>query len=497
MESILRPYQVSLVNEINQTWSDNRRVLGVLPTGAGKTKIVANVVKHTEKTCCVIAHRSEIVKQLCEAMPGCCVIGPGSAPPSGRVAVVSVDSIHRCKNWLSSVGLWVIDEAHHAISSNKWGRAVAMMPNAIGLGVTATPQRLDGRALDLFDVMVEGPDTAELIKSGYLQRPQLFAPPSGFDRTRLKASMLNDYEPDASGRELQRSKITGNVVEHYLKLAPGCLGMTFAATVEHGQQLTDSYNRWGVPAVLVTAKTSGQERARIIEAFRNRRILQLVNVDLYGEGTDVPGLEVVSLVRPTKSLTVHRQQCGRVMRVGGRACIIIDHVGNLLELGKPDMPVRWSLEGKAANSLAINPLRACPECTAVYERVNRVCPYCNYYPEPADRTTPAAVDGDLIELEQGTIKALLDQVAYIDRVDNFGYLPALAAAGARKRHRQRREAQGQLRRSIARWCMVQSAAGLDTHAIYRRFYHCFRVDILTAKAYGRREALALDSLLQG
>ena len=142
----------------------------------------------------------------------------------------------------------------------------------------------------------------------------------------------------------------------------------------------------------------------------------------------------------------------------------------------------------------------CPECSGVYEAIHKSCPYCDYYPEPAGRSLPEQVDGDLIEL---TPEALAQMRGEIDNIDKPAEQPKrnmlhagaapIVAASAAKNQRIRQEVQSDLRKFIALWSGIQVENGLTDSQQYRRFYHLFGVDIMTAQTFGKNEAAKLQS----
>jgi superfamily II DNA or RNA helicase len=437
--------------------------------------------------------------------------------------------------WFNSVTLWVMDEAHHVLKENKWGTAVSMLPNAWGLGVTATAGRADGKGLGrhtdgVFDSIVLGPPPRELINSGYLTDYRVIAPGSDIDLSEVTVSKTTgDYSPAKLKKAVRKSRIIGDVVKHYLKWAPGKLGVTFASDVETATDIAAGFNAAGVPAEIVSAKTPAVERTAIIRRFKNRELLQLVNVDLFGEGFDLPAIEVVSMARPTQSYSLYVQQFGRALRIMispelmarwdsytdeqrlafiaasyKHIAIIIDHVGNVDHHKLPDKPRIWSLDrrdkrAKSAPSDVI-PVRTCgnPKCASVYERTHSICPYCGHRPEPAGRSSPEQVDGDLIELDAATLANMRGEVAQVD-LDPAKYRAQLAAkympypgqVANVKRHVIRQEAQAGLRASIAWWAGLQRAKNRPDSESYKRFFFKFGIDVLSAQALNTREALTL------
>lgn len=532
----LRPYQADAKAGVYSAWQSGAlNALAVLPTGAGKTVLFSDIIREHNAPVCAIAHRQELVSQISLALARDGVrhriIGPKSVvklcvnihmaevgasfyDPGSAVAVAGVDTLVRrgpeLAHWLNSVTLWVQDEAHHVLKANKWGAAAEMFPNAKGLGVTATPLRADGKGLGrhadgLFDSMYVGPSMRDLINMGYLTEYRVFAPPNDIDLSAVATSTsTGDYSKVQLTKAVRKSHVVGDVVAHYLRIAPGKLGITFATDVETATDMAAAYNAAGVPAAVVSAKTPDAERIALLRKFKNRQLLQLVNVDLFGEGFDLPAIEVVSMARPTQSYALYVQQFGRALRLldGKIEALIIDHVGNVVRHGLPDARQEWTLDGKdkqrnGGPSDAI-PVKACPACTAVYERINAACPFCGHKAPPAARSGPDQVDGDLIELDAETLAAMRGDVARVD-MDPEVYRAELAAKHTPKigqmahvkRHAERQEAQKALRESIAWWAGYQRALGRSDSESYRRFYFKFGTDVLTAQALNTREAIDL------
>lgn len=528
----LRPYQQDGFNECRDLHASGvRNVLYVCPTGGGKTVTFSEYIRAHGGPTCAVAHRQELVTQMSLALARDGVkhriVGPPSVvklavrlhmdelarswyDPNARVAVAGVDTLIRRKDklqrWRETVTLWVIDECHHVTTSNKWGEAVTMFPNAVGLGVTATPCRADGKGLGrhadgVFDAMVEGPSMRWLIDRKYLTEYRIFAPPSDLDLSDVTVGATGDYTRPGLVRAIRRSRVVGDVVKHYLKIAPGKLGVTFATDVETARQIAEQFNAAGIAAAALDAKTPDAERIATITRFRRRELLQLVNVDLFGEGFDLPAIEVVSMARPTQSYGLYAQQFGRALRPleGKDRAIVIDHVGNVIRHGLPDRVREWTLDrresrGSSGPSDAI-PLRSCPECAGVYERVLPDCPYCGHHPQPAARSGPEFVDGDLSELDAATLAAMRGEVERVDMTDEqfaddiaARHVPDIGRPRLMRKHRERRDAQRTLRLLMSWWAGSQREAGRSDPESYRRFYHAFGVDVLTAQSLGTAEA---------
>lgn len=530
----LRPYQEEVEAAIYAEWNGGaRNVCAVLPTGAGKTVLFTKIMKD-HVSAMAIAHRQELVSQMSVTLGRHGVRHSIVAPlptikdivskhmrelgkvwydSRGACVVAGVDTLIRREGDYSKIKLWVGDECHHFQRGNKWGKAADLFPNARGLGVTATPERADGKGLGshntgVFDAMVVGPSMRELINSGSLTDYRIFAPPNNLDLSDVKITASGDYSRDGACKAVRKSKVIGNVVEHYKGFASGKLGVTFATDVETATEISAQFNAAGVPSEVVSAKTKDSVRSAILEKFKRREILQLVNVDLFGEGFDLPAIEVVSMARPTQSYGLFVQQFGRALRPldGKERAIIIDHVGNVQRHGLPDAPRTWSLDARekrgSSQTVGSIPVKVCPSCTGVFEALFKDCPYCGYYAEPAGRDSIEFVDGDLTELDAATLAAMRGEVEHFDR-DKEEYRAELLAkhtdpmwAGAHvKRHVAKQTTQKQLREALAWWIGFERAGGLKDREISKKFYFKFGTDILSAKTLNINDAEALRMLI--
>lgn len=528
-EPILRDYQAEAEQRVYAAWhAGARNVLLVLPTGAGKTVTFANIQRRMIAPSIAIAHRQELVSQISLALARynvrhriigqpalirSCVnlhgidIGTSFYDATSHVAAAGVDTLMRrdpAKEPLfNQTRLWVCDEAHHLLVGNKWGQTVEMFPNAFGLGVTATPVRADGKGLGrhhdgVIDVMIIGPSMRDLIHGGYLTEYRVFAPPNDLDLSDVGTSASGDYSPEPLRKAVRRSHIHGDVVSHYMRIAAGKLGVTFAVDVESAVELAAAYRQQGIPAEAVSAKTPDNIRFKLLRMFASGELKQLVNVDLFGEGFDLPAIEVCSMARPTQSYGLYVQQFGRALRPmeGKKHAIIIDHVGNVLLHGLPDALRSWTLDRRDRKTRAPGegplPLRSCLNCAGVYERSKVVCPYCGTQVVPSGRSAPDQVDGDLSELTPDVLARMRGEIA---TADNFVPIPVGAGpeiVGSKHRnHRERMEAQNTLRAAMALWGGQRTARGISLAEAQREFFLRYGIDVASAQMLPRAEALAL------
>lgn len=399
----------------------------------------------------------------------------------------------------------VVHNCHHVLLENKWGRASKMFPNARGLGVTATPLRADGKGLGrhadgLFDSMVVGPSMRDLIDAKYLTDYRVLAPKSNIDLSRVNVTASGEYSPVPLKAARRASQITGDVVKHYLRCAAGKLGVTFDTDVESATDTAAAYRAAGIPAEVVSANTPDALRTAILRKFRNREVLQLVNVDLFGEGFDLPAIEVVSMARPTQSYALFVQQFGRALRLldGKEWAIILDHVGNVERHGLPDARREWTLDRRESRRSSapkdVEPVRTClnESCFSVYERYLTACPHCGHVPEPSARNAPMFVDGDLVELDPETLRLMRGEIA---RIDGPPVIPRdanhIVAQAVKNNHVQRQRSQADLRNALALWAGWQNARGLPDRQAYKRFYLRFGIDVPTALALSSNATDAL------
>lgn len=531
----LRDYQTELKAGVYGVWqSGARNALAVLPTGGGKTVVLSDIVAEYRAPSCVMAHRQELVSQLSLALGRMRVrhsliapkavtraivqmhmaeLGSNWYDPSARTKVAGVDTLVRMDRgdpWFAQVGLWVCDEAHHLLMTNKWGKASAMFPNAYGLGVTATPMRADGKGLGrhadgVFDAMVIGPQMRTLIDRGALTDYRILLPENDIDMVGVEVGSGGDYRADQLSKAVHKSRIVGDVVATYLEHARGKRGVTFAVDVEHAEEMAAAYRAAGVAAAVLHGETPDTERLALMRQFRAGTILQLCNCDLLGEGVDVPAIEVVSFARPTMSYGLFVQQFGRALRMfdGKQVALILDHVGNVLRHGLPDKPRTWSLNRRersasATDTAGVIPLRRCAACMEPFERIKLACPYCGAEVIPAGRATIEQVDGHLRELSPEVLARMRGEVAH---VDGAARLPAGADAAVVGRiqrvHWERQQQQATLRAAMHEYGGVRHAAGDSDDEMRARFWHVFGVDVLSAQALGAADAAALEKRIKG
>jgi superfamily II DNA or RNA helicase len=384
---ILRPYQEEDVARIRAAYgSGARRVLYQGPTGSGKTVLFAVIVAGAAERgnrVTILGHRDEIVRQIVDALTELGVthgvIAAGyPATPEALVQVPSVGTLVRRLHHLDPPpDLLVPDEAHHC-AANTWRKIINAVPEARILGVTATPQRLDGKGLnDIFDDLIIGPSVAELIEQGYLSPFVTYAPERRLDLSHVR-TRAGDFALDELAEAMSTGVIIEAAVDEYVRLCPGVPAIAFCVDIAHSKLVAAAFATRDFRAAHVDGKTPAAERRALIAALATGEIQVLTNCGLISEGLDVPVVTAAILLRPTKSLALHLQQVGRCLRPapGKAKALILDHAGNTYRFGPADLERAWSLEGKAGKGQAPPPLQRCSGCGAIIPAAAMTCPEC-------------------------------------------------------------------------------------------------------------------------
>ena len=557
----LRTYQQSIVELILDAWHRIMAVLAVMPTGAGKTIVFSSIMHDHKGAAAAVVHRKEIVSQIACSLAALEVkhriiaqpatvaairrkqlkqFGKSYVDPHAMAGVVSVQTMtsrsaaknRELQRWLSQVTLAVFDEGHHYVKQGLWAKAVEAVQQAKLLFVTATPDRADGKGLgahaDGFaEEMIEGPTTKWLIDEGYLSRFVYKAPSTDLNVTDLPLTASGDVNTKKMRARIKDSHLVGNVVEHYLKFAEGKRTIVFANDVETAEEHARAFRAQSIAAVALSGETDQAVRDRELEKFEDGSgAMVLINVDLFDEGFDVPAVEAVIMARVTESLAKFLQMIGRALRpvygpgfdlsttegrlaaiaAGGKPhAIVMDPVRNWERHGMPDWPRVWSLESKETGSKGQSdtiPQRICAGCTQPYEAYYVACPYCGTIPEPAGRSHPAQVEGDLFELDVEGMAALMAKVAHADMSDEeYGVdqiardIPRIGRPADMKRHQAAKYRRSVLRELVAWWIGMQPEER-SMNEKHRRFYHRFGIDIGMAFTLNAKETDALAERIQ-
>lgn len=442
----LRPYQDTLVAAIRSSLASHSRVLAVSPTGSGKTvtfSYIASRARERGKRIGIFAHRAELLDQISKTLkqfnvPHGMITSGASFVPGQSVYVCSAQTYAKRVGTARApvFDLGIIDEAHHCTDGSTWGKCMVASPDARWIGVTATPERLDGRGLaESFDDMVLGPTPRELIAAGALSDYRLFCP-STIDLTGVH-TVAGDYNRGELAEAVDRPSVTGDAVRHYTTYLNGAPSAAFCVSILHAQHVAEEFRAAGYKAASVDGKMDPSERARIVGEFSRGELNVLTSCDLISEGFDVPGMHGAILLRPTQSLSLFMQQVGRALRTapGKERAIIMDHAGNVGRHGLPDADREWSLEGrrKGEKRAPVESVRQCERCACAFESRRSECPECGWRPAVNIREIEK-VDGELTEVDKDAARERAAVIASQAKARDLDSLMALGHSEQRARH---------------------------------------------------------------
>jgi len=402
----LRPYQRAAFKSLTAAFMRTPRVLLQSPTGSGKTVIGASFAALAPcRRVLWIAHRVELLTQartalLAAGVPRVGILcgGDERVDVGAPVLVAMINSLGRGSH--DDFDLVVIDEAHR-VAAASYQRVLTQYPTAFVLGLTATPERLDGKGLgETFGALVLGPQQRELAGK-YLARPEMYTVPGSKVREAIAGVKIarGDYEPVPLARAMMHDDLVAEVVEHVAGRAPGARTIVFAVSREHGKKLCKAFVASGRRAGFVDGETPEKERAKLIAALKSGALEVLVNVDVLTEGFDAPEVTCVVMARPTQSLVRYLQFAGRAARPYGDApAIILDHAGNFHAHGMVDEDREWSLDGRPKSDGAPR-AKACTFCGAVMALGATTCPVCGL-DAPVNPREQWERDATAVELER-------------------------------------------------------------------------------------------------
>ena len=413
----LRPYQNQLANDIRAAFgSGANRPLAVSPTGSGKTVlfsyITSQVLKRGSRVI-IVAHRREILDQISATLKRVGVphgfIQAGKSASTQPAMVASIQTLARRLDTVPAPDLVIIDEAHHSVSKS-YVQMFAAWPTAKFIGVTATPERLDGKGLGaMFDRMVMGPSVQWLIDNGFLAQPVYYAPREVVDLSQVH-TVAGDFDRSEAEEIVDTPRITGDAVTHYVRFCNRQRAVAFCISVAHAQHVADTFNSCGIPSASIDGTLDPEVRQQRVEDLTAGKILVLTSCELISEGFDLPAVNAAILLRPTHSLSMHLQQLGRALRPfpGKTHAVILDHVGNCLRHGLAEQEREWDLKGRINRTKKSTPVetKQCSKSFAIF--AGTACPQCGAEREVAPREIEE-VDGELQRLSIEDIQKKRDE----------------------------------------------------------------------------------------
>ena len=359
----LRDYQTDAIARTLAAWQQHTDVLGVAATGAGKTVIFIALLTQIlgpHQRAVVLAHREELIEQPIErlrAVAGDWMLdGALARPRVGRllgdqkdydrqltVATVQTLAYRRKEGerWVyphldkllaaGPIDYLITDEAHHAISPS-YLQVVeglrAANPQLRHLGVTATPQRGDGKAMaNGFGATAFTITIADLVRRGYLVKPSWYAISTQINLDGVKTT-AGDFQQNQLAERFDTDACRKVVVAAHKEYAHDRPAIAFTVSVQGAYDLAEAFRAAGYTAIAADGTTDKAARRQILADFRKGTYQILVNCGLWAEGLDVPEIAAIHLARPTRSDGLYIQMVGRGLRpVPGKAdCLILDYL---------------------------------------------------------------------------------------------------------------------------------------------------------------------------
>lgn len=392
----LREYQADLIGKIRLAILHGcRSIVSVLGCGGGKSVIQAEIARSATgkgNRVLFLVHRKELCEQITNTFTA-------QGVDMELCSVSMVQTVSRRLGQIPEPKIIITDEAHHS-TANTYKKIYEAFPDALRLGFTATPIRLNRGGLgEIYEELITSVSTRWLIDNNFLS-PYKYYSVKLADTSGLHVK-AGDYKADEIAELMQNSEIYGETVKQWERLAKGKKTIAYCASVEAAEQTAEQFRQAGYTAASLSGSTPKELRTRIMQDFRESRIMILTNCELFGEGLDVPDCECTVLLRPTQSLTLYIQQSMRSMRyMPDKTAIIIDHVGNCYLHGLPDDEREWTLESKAKQANMVK-IRECPMCFSVYPPTKQKCPYCGYAAvKEIQRKDKAVVKIDLVEMQR-------------------------------------------------------------------------------------------------
>lgn len=393
---ILREYQQKIVDKARIELSRHNSICIQLATGGGKTPIMAsicNMIVRKGKTAWIIVPRTELLQQASSHLLKWNVphgiIAPGrNESRAFKIHVVSKDTlIRRYGDIKIHPDLIIIDECHIAL--DRQIEITKNFPKSKIIGMTGTPERLDGRGLsELYETWIEGPSYPWLIEHNFLSKLRYFAPP--IDGLKDIHKRGTEYVAKELDELLERKKIYGKCIEHYREYADGKTALVFCRDVKSAYETADRFCDAGYKFFCIEGKITHKRRKELINALSNGDIHGLTNCEIATYGLDVPRVEVGIGLRPTLSRALYFQMIGRCIRPfdGKEHALFFDHVNNLFEHSDPANPgipphlipnISWNFFGTQKSKRKTQDdenlsLRLCPECFLYFEE--STCPNC-------------------------------------------------------------------------------------------------------------------------
>jgi DNA repair protein RadD len=392
MSFTLRPYQVEAVRAATAHFRRERTpAVIVLPTGAGKSLVIAELARIARGRVLVLAHVRELVEQnhakYSLVDPGAGIFSAGLERKDSEQKIIfgSIQSVARAEEeFFANFSLVVIDECHRVAmeGETQYHQVLARLqksnPALCVLGLTATPYRLGLGWIYEFHAQKKIRRTAEprffkkcvyelttryMIEHGYLTPPvRIDSPVACYDFSSLKLNGTSFVQSQIEQLLKDQARITPVIIRNNVDMSKDRHGvMIFTSSVNHAKEIMRSLPPY--VSALIIGDTESREREETIAAFKARKLKYLVNVSVLTTGFDAPHVDVIAILRPTESDSLYQQIVGRGLRLspGKTDCLILDYTGQDHDIFSPAID-----EDKPLKNAVIVDVE-CPKCGVINE----------------------------------------------------------------------------------------------------------------------------------
>lgn len=422
--------QRELVERVRAAMRTHKSVLLQSPTGSGKSRMGASIAQSAlmrGKSVGFNVPMKELRKQISNdftehGLDHSFVASGFKYNPFAQCFVTTTGTLSRRLETAPKLDLLLLDETHNG--GDGLNRVIEhyKAQGAYIIGLSATPERLDGKGLDLwYDEMIMGQSIKYLIEQGRLSDYDLYAP-SKPDLSALRMSGTDYRKEDVAGFMESNSVLIGDAVKHYKQLAMGRRNVTYCASIKHSKMTCQMFNDAGIPSAHIDGEMNDEERTKIIKAFARREILNITNADLLLYGFDLAAasgdrkavIETISDLKPTMSKAMQFQKNGRALRAkpDGSRAVIMDHASNAfnpdgsVKHGLPCAEQQWQWRGRekkrGGEAEKTIPVRQCPTCFMCH-RPTPQCPACGHVYEINSRVLEQ-VDGELLHIDKDALR---------------------------------------------------------------------------------------------
>lgn len=374
----LRGYQSKAIDDIRKAFRFSKRVFFVLPTGAGKTFIfshIANSAIEKGKKTWIVCPRNELIwqsKKSVESLGGYTgIIAPSYQESKDKnLHIVSKDTwIRRKQKIKNKPDFVIVDEGH--LATERYEEMIAEYPDVYFLFVSATPEKLNGKALDTLapeSAVVYGPSIEWLIQNKYLSEIEYYCPPiAGIENLKFKGQ---DIDREQFEEWMSEKNVYAKTIEQYEKYCTGKQSIVFCRDVKHAEQAAEKFNNAGYRFENIDGTMARKKIRAVIDAVRTGELDGLTSCELVTYGLDVPNVKSIIMLRRTRSRALFYQMLGRGLRYTGEPCVVLDQVGNALLNCDGQVPWKqpvWNYSGKVKR-------------IKKPEKSFKICPYLEFRP---------------------------------------------------------------------------------------------------------------------